>query len=453
VFGSSRVVGMAGAFTALAAGIDGATVNAAAPAVREPFSFDWFDWDLDVDASLPGAYGGTDFDNRGPDADPQTKAIVNGFLYAHAGAQVQLGQLGASGTAEFFQYAVHPSKGTSGVTLVYGRYHALVGYGLLDNQLIVGGGLRIVTLQVKSDGSSLTSGQTLLTLDGAGPEAGAVFKPNGLPFRLGTTVRSSVGASVAGVVGQVGGIFGGGGTPEASGQLQEAGGFVLPSRATLPWELETGFAFQLGPSPINPPWLDPHEMEREVRTRIARARASRASEDEREAAATPPADRAATRRAQLERERVLEHVEDEELAAESSRLRAIRVAREGNWPRERITVLGSLLITGASSNAVSLEGFTTKTQEFVGRNVSLTPRVGIESEPVSNWVHGRVGTYLEPSRFDDGTVRQHFTFGADVKLFKFSPFGIFGDQVWRLNLSADLAPRYQNFGLGFGAWH
>jgi hypothetical protein len=64
-----------------------------------------------------------------------------------------------------------------------------------------------------------------------------------------------------------------------------------------------------------------------------------------------------------------------------------------------------------------------------------------------------VGSYLEPSRFEQGTTRQHFTFGGDVRLFPFSPWGIFGDQVWRVTVAADLAPRYQNFGIGIGAWH
>jgi hypothetical protein len=194
-------------------------------------------------------------------------------------------------------------------------------------------------------------------------------------------------------------------------------------------------------------------MEEPVRTRIERARRARAMEEERELAATPMPERVARKRALDQREAVLKNIEDQELAAESARLREIRVARDLNWPRERISVMASLLITGPDSNAVSLEGFTTKTRDTVGRNVSLTPRIGIESEPVPNWVHARVGSYLEPSRFDDGTARQHFTVGGDVKLFHFSPFGIFGDEIWKLNFSADLAPRYANFGIGLGAWH
>jgi hypothetical protein len=443
---------MAGAYTAVAEGIDGATVNAASPAVREPFSYDWIDYDIDVDFSLPGAYGGTDFDNRGPQSDPKLQSTTNGFLYLHGGAQVQLGELGFSATAELFQYAINPVTGGTGVTLLYGRYHALGAYGLAGNQIIVGGGLRVITLQVKSQGSSLTEGQTLLTLNGVGPEAGVVIKPNGFPFRLGSTVRSAVGATVAGVVGEVGGFFGKG-PSSASLPVTKTDGFILPERAAVPWELESGFAFQLGPRPLNPPWLNPRDMERHVRERIDEARAARAADYVRELESTPAEDRDEKKRGQAEHEDTVRAIEDQELDAESTRLRAIREARDANWPRERITVYGSLLITGISSGAISLEGFTTQTAEPVGRHVSLSPRVGIESEPIRNWLAARVGSYLEPSRFEQGTARQHFTFGGDIRLFPFSPWGIFGDQIWRVTVAADLAPRYQNFGIGIGAWH
>jgi hypothetical protein len=472
----SRIIGVGGAYTALAEGIDGAPVNAASPAVREPFSYDWFDWDFALDASLPGAYGGTDFDNYGPNNSLQLQETVNSFLYLHAGALVQMGALGVSATAEFFQYGISPRTGSgSGVTLVYGRYHALVGYGLLDDQVVIGAGARIVTLDVKSAQGSLTEGQTLLTLNGAGPEAGLVWKPNAYPFRVGTTFRSAVSATVAGFGNQVGGFLGesfgesggnsapssaptatGGGEICPPGRAVRAGlchGFVLPATATVPWELETGFAVQLGPRPINPPWLDPHVMERPVHDRIDKMRAARRAQYARELAATPQAERGAKLRAQAANEEVLRGIEDQELDAESASLRSVRVARNNNWPRERITILGSLLVTGTSTNAVSLEGFANQELLTVGQSISLSPRIGIESEPIPNWLNARVGSYLEPSRFATGTARQHFTAGADIKLFPFSPWGIFGDRVWRLTIVADLAPRYQNYGIGLGAWH
>ena len=39
--------------------------NAAAPSVRESHSFRWFEWEPSVGIAFPGAYGGTDFNNRG----------------------------------------------------------------------------------------------------------------------------------------------------------------------------------------------------------------------------------------------------------------------------------------------------------------------------------------------------------------------------------------------------
>jgi hypothetical protein len=85
--------------------------------------------------------------------------------------------------------------------------------------------------------------------------------------------------------------------------------------------------------------------------------------------------------------------------------------------------------------------------------VTASPRVGFESEPVVGYVRARVGSYLEPSRFVDGFARQHFTFGADVRLLPFSGWGLFGDQVWRVSVGADYAPRYANWALSLGAWH
>jgi hypothetical protein len=412
--------------------------------VREPFSYDWVDYDLDLDFSLPGAYGTSDFDNHG--GASQTRTTIDRFLYGHAGAQLQLGELGLSATGEFFQYQVNaPNDSTRGVSLTTGRYHALAAYGFAGNQIVLGGGLQIVTLQVRELAAASGASDVLLNLDGLAPEVGAVIKPTGFPFRLGVTARAPVEGTVAGFTGFLGG--------GRSSPTSQVAGFILPSRAVLPWELETGFAFQLGPRPLNPGWLNPHEMEAPVRERIERDRARRAELDTSELEAASAGERPAILARQRAEEEALRSIEDQRLDAEQKRLRAIRVARDRNWPRERILLVGSLLITGSSDDAVALDGFVRQERELVGRTISLSPRIGVESEPVVNWLHARVGSYVEPSRFEEGHARQHFTFGGDVRLFAFSPWGIFGDQVWRLSVSADLAPRYQNFGIGLGAWH
>ena len=69
-------------------------------------------------------------------------------------------------------------------------------------------------------------------------------------------------------------------------------------------------------------------------------------------------------------------------------------------------------------------------------------------------VHTRVGTYYEPARYTDRSVgRQHFTFGADLKLFSTTWFGLVPDVFYKLQASADFAPRYQSVSLGLGVWH
>src|SRR5262249_40107486 len=101
----------------------------------------------------------------------------------------------------------------------------------------------------------------------------------------------------------------------------------------------------------------------------------------------------------------------------------------------------------------ALEGFIDQHREIVGTRVQVAPRMAVESEAIPNLLKTRAGIYFEPSRFVDGSVRQHFTLGADVRLFPWSVFGLFPNQVWRLSSFLDIAERYQNFGFGIGAWH
>jgi hypothetical protein len=280
-------------------------------------------------------------------------------------------------------------------------------------------------------------------MTGIAPEVGIVVKPDNTPYRLGATARTPVSGK----------SFGRGAIQTDANGVDRAGPFILPSRVVLPWEVEAGVAFQLGPRPLNPPWINPRDVERPLADRIGVARAMRAHENAVELERLAPEARATRRAEMLREEQSIRAIEDEHMAVESERLRAIRKARFENWPRERLLILASVLIAGASENAVAMEGFLEQKLDYVGRSVSVIPRFGFESEPIVNLLRARVGTYIEPSRFEDGHARQHFTFGADLRLFPFSPFRIFGDQVWRAGFATDLAPRYANWGLGIGAWH
>jgi hypothetical protein len=429
-----------GAYIASAEDTEGSAVNAAAPAVRDPYSAGWFDYDVSAGISSPGEFASTDFDNHG-DTGP-AHARAGDFVDLTAGATVQMGGLGVAATSDLQTFTLtNGAAGSSALTLQAGRWRGLASYGMFGGQLAVGGGARIVTMQVQSSASG-----TLLTMTGFAPEAGALLMPTGRQWRIGATVRAPVSA----------GIFGKDVTTDANG-VRRAGDFVLPDQVVLPWEVEVGVAYQLGPRPLNPGWQNPHALEAWLRRRINRDRAARARDRDAQLARARPDERDALATELDAEEASLRAIEDQRLDAETARLRGVQRARYRNWPRERILLLASVLLTGPTTTgptqSVSLEGFLDQSSEVVGRSLSATPRFGLEGEPIHDRMTLRAGTYVEPSRYDIGSPRQHFTFGGDVRLFPLDFWGLLPEANWKIGLFVDLAPRYVNGGIGIGEWH
>lgn len=431
-------MGVGGAYIASAEDIEGAAVNSAAPAVRDPYSTSWFDYDLAIGISFPGAFTNSDFDNHGDNANlPAGHASAGNFTDLTLGGQFQFGALGFSATGDLQQFQISAANAAA-LTLLVGRWKALAAYGLLGGQVVVGGGARIVTMQVQQAGTG-----TVLTMTGAGPEVGALVMPTGQRWRVGATARAPVS----------GGIFGSDSVTTTPAGVREVSGQVLPSSVVQPWEVEAGVAFQFGPRPINPGWDNPHDQEAELRQELDRDRDKRALAYATDLALAPSSVRPEIALMQAASERSLRAIEDDHMSDERDRLRAVRRARYGNWPREKILLLASVLATGPSDSAVSVEGFLDQRVESVGQSVTYTPRMGLEGEPLDNRMVLRTGTYLEPSRYAGSAPRQHFTFGADVHLFPLTFWGLLPDADWKLGLFVDLAPRYQNAGFGIGNWH
>jgi hypothetical protein len=432
------VVGVGGAYVAFAQDTEGSAVNAAAPAVRDPYSYTWFDYDLSAGISFPGFLSGsnTDFDNHGDSGVSNPPINVNDFIAVNFGLTLQFGQLGTAVTGDLEQFGLH-EKNQTGPTMQIGRWKALAAYGFMDGQLILGGGARILTTQVFQH-----TGATLLTMAGAGPEIGALYMPTGVQWRFGAAARAPVN----------GGTSGSDNLTVVNG-VRKAGSFILPETITLPWEVEMGAAYQLGPRPLNPGWVDPHAEESAIHQRIDEQRAERMLLHETELAVLPPAQRAIRAAEIAAEEKTQREQEDRDYKAEAKRLYEQRKARYENWPREKILLLASVLLSGASPNAVSLQGFLDQEVETVGRKLTVTPRIGIEGEPLRDWLTVRVGTYVEPSRYAEGTPRQHFTFGGDLRLFPVTFWGLLPAAVWKVAFMVDVAPRYENYGIGIGNWH
>ncbi|MBW2524680.1 MAG: hypothetical protein JRI23_10915 [Deltaproteobacteria bacterium] len=444
-----RVTALSGAYAGYAEGIAGFVTNAASPAVRSAHSVNWLELDLDASLSIPvSLFDNNDFDNSGDlDAD------YSSFIYLAAGAQLQAGAVGAGIFADQQRYELQ--AGTERAAVTVGRYHGLLGWQLLGDQLVVGGGIRAATLGV-------STGEVELTNVGAAPQFGILIRPDWMPFRVGATYRHAVRAAWS---------VGSGVTVDPGG-VERAGPLAVPASAELPWEIETGIAVQVGPRPLNPAWIDPRDHEQRLIDVYERRRLQREIRQRRQLdrIADPGARERLARQQALGEERVA-RAEHRKLARELALLSDERRARARNWPREHLLLTADVLVTGPVSDAISLERFLAQGQPQVGvgsdcravssgEQVNFSPRVGLEMEPVPQYVHTRFGTYYEPNRFryepascDDRVGRQHFTFGADVKLVRTTWFGLVPEVTYKLQGYGDLAPRYQAFGLGLGVWY
>jgi hypothetical protein len=445
-----RVISMGGAYAGYAEGIAGFVANAASPAVRHTHSTGWWDADVDASISIPiPLFDNNDFDNSGDlDAD------YSNFIYLSAGLQFQGGPFGVGffGDLQRFALSFPPEEDTTVVTV--GRYHLLTGWSFLGNQLVTGAGARALTLGVGAPDTSLT-------FFGAAPQFGVLVKPNWTPFRVGATYRHKVSASFS---------IGDGASVDPATGVQRAGKLVTPKKVELPWELEIGTAIQVGSRPLNPDWIDPSDHEDELRASYDDRRNARARRMTTQLAMVPEGQ---TRRALAERlaaeDAIVDVREQRQFDDDLERLRDERRARALNWPRDALLLTFDMVITGAVDNAIPLERFIAQGQASPegdcrvvasGDEINISPRFGVEMEPIKGWVHTRMGSYYEPQRFryapercNDRVGRQHFTFGADLKLFRTTWFGLVPEVTYKLQAYGDFAPRYQALGAGFGVWY
>lgn len=106
-------------------------------------------------------------------------------------------------------------------------------------------------------------------------------------------------------------------------------------------------------------------------------------------------------------------------------------------------------LIGPADNALSIHAFTSAFRDQtapIGNAVYLAPRLGVEHDTIVGWLHTRLGTFLEPSAFPNGSPRPHITGGLELFLFHFLT-------DWSASASFDVAKRYADFGVSVGFWH
>lgn len=110
-----------------------------------------------------------------------------------------------------------------------------------------------------------------------------------------------------------------------------------------------------------------------------------------------------------------------------------------------LLISGELVLTGSTGSAIGLESYIMQQDRKAGQNISLEPRLGLESEVIGKWLRLRAGTYYEPNRYERWAGRLHGTGGFEVKVPVGLDFSVSG--------VADLAKDYMNYGISIGLWH
>lgn len=452
VLGSGRAVGLAGALTALAPGIDSVSWNPAGYAHRERHQIARLEAAPVVSLMFPGIFEGDDFFNNGLGRERGIAVEDSAFLDLGFGFLV--GDFGAGGLASTQMYRLEGAAGDP-VEVTAVTLRAGAGYAVLGGDLVVGVGSRIGLFDVELGGTGLG----VFQLVGAGVEGGVQVRPEGRRWAVGVAARSPVQTRVA--------------QPGAS-PPETVSGYVLPIAAVLPWELQAGFAYQLGPRVFHRrfrPRADPEELvelellrercERERAQSIVEGRGPRGIYPELPPGwdgedclgeLGPPRDPAfwaaeAERRA-AERERLPRRVEHMRRRLDLARRRELDAL-----PRHYLLLSTEVIVYGRVPEAVGIDAFLDQERRRRAEEASFGFRFGLEGEPWSNRLKLRGGTYVEPGRNAGVGPRPHFTVGWELRLFRWEALGPESPWDFRLGSSLDVARDYLDFGAGIGFWH
>lgn len=450
VISTSRVIGLAGAATSLAQGVEGGLQNPAAVAYRGPQWPDWYDYWLAFGVTYPFDAG--DFYNSGRVFDEPRKLADDTSLFLIPGAYFQIWNLGIGLTidSQFIKL-----KGvTNPVTMEQERlrlrfttFHIQAGYGFLDGQLIIGGGLRILRQRAFLSDRAISDGDAYRAL-GLGAEVGVMFRPHHARWSLGGSLFPKVSTGIRNR---------GNATPTSDGDVV-IGDYYLPRATTIPTTGGIGFSYQFGPRPTNPPWISAEKLAADDLQRLKRRKKATEKAEEEEIATVqarggPDVEicvqavkqKYARKYAEIKRSRK----EIKKLAWDTLR----KQYRQG-WPRRYYLLTADLWFSGRVDNGVGVESFLFQTVQRSGEEVTVSPRLGFETEVSPKRVKLRAGTYLEPTRFAESTPRVHGTVGFDVNLFKWSVFGLWPeDYRWQIQVALDLARNYGSFSFGIGGWY
>ena len=449
VISTSRVIGLSGAATSLAQGVEGGLQNPSAVAYRGPQWPDWYDYWLALGVTYPFEAG--DFYNSGQVVGDPGKITDDTTVFLIPGAYWQMWNFGIGLTidAQFIKLQGVRNPVTmeqETLRLRFTTFHIQAGYGFWDGQLIVGVGLRI--LRQRTFLSSRAISDDLYQTLGLGAEVGVMIRPHHRRWSLGASIFPEISTGIR-ARGDV--------TPNPDGDIV-VGGYYVPRATRLPTTGSAGFSYQFGPRPTNPPWISAEMLAADELERLERRkRAAEESEEEEiaavEARGGPDVD-VCVQAVKQKYSRKYAQIKQSRKEMKKLAWDMLRKQYRWDWPRRYYLLTADLWFSGRVDNGVGVESFLFQTVQRSGEKVTVSPRLGFETEVWPTRMKLRGGTYLEPTRFAASTPRVHGTLGFDVNLFKWNVFGIWPDDYrWQATVAVDLARAYGSFSFGIGGWY
>lgn len=454
VLASSRVVGLAGAYEAIAEGVSGFAFNPAAVATRRPWSTSWFDWEMGAGFTLPANLSDYDFDNNGDESFNS-----NAAFFGSGGLGLQFGHFGIGMQINLELYQVESAKQDDILNLTAVDVALLTGYGFLDGQLVLGASIALHDVGIDRAtviGGDNNKASSIAASRGVALGVGLLWAPPYAPLRIGVSTRLSPPASWQDETKPVC-------KPPRCEQVGEDfiadGTYYLPRALSLPTEIRAGIAVQLLRR-MNLPWVDPRDEaineERRAKSIIAYARNARRDLHRHRKASAKKRGRssALVDKEFSKREGPQRNAEEELISEARAKDRKRRLAPYKRFRREKVLLTTGVKITLPAENAIGLDSFLTQTVERSGEYVTAQPHAAVEAEVWPRYLVARLGSYVEPSRFAKGLERVHFTTGFDVHIpLTWDVAGLFEEaQSFRVGGAFDYTARYVGWGLSAGVW-
>lgn len=214
---SGRVIGMGGAFLAIAEGADAQLINPAAYTMRAPHTInDWFDWDVALSWFNVGAEDDIDLDQSGRSAFEDAELVQLGF-------NLKFGRHGFGLLGVVQNYTISRVIDDAEEQLIYGQGVISIGYAYAQTGWTWGVALVGGTANVERPGDP----EPIAELNGGGLMFGMVIHEADSPWRFGLTARTqSIGKDLEGD--------------------QSARNTLIPQSIVLPGAIAIGAARQWG---------------------------------------------------------------------------------------------------------------------------------------------------------------------------------------------------------------